>query len=54
MTALLIAGRSKANAAHGSMVHVVAMLFVRLYIRTELDDGMFGGVELLSGHDKTR
>ena len=48
MTALLVAGRSKANTTHGAMIHVVAVLFVSLDICTELDDGMLGCIELLS------
>ena len=51
MTALLIAGRSKADKTHGAMVHVVhvvAVLLTSLDICTELDDGMLGRIKLLS------
>jgi hypothetical protein len=41
MSALLISCWSKAYAAHGTLIHVVGVLFMCLHISTELNDCVF-------------
>ena len=50
MSALLIARGSETDASHGALVHVVGVLFVRLYISAKLDYSVFRCDKLASGH----
>jgi hypothetical protein len=51
MSTLLVACGAETNASHGTLIHVVGVLFICLHILSQLDHCVFGRNDILASQD---